>query len=134
MGCRAWGSVLPNEIVWDLVAYVRSISDAPELKEWGTTVSPTSPSIEQVPAELQYDGGRPGITSRSSLARPEALRRAQCNMVSSQPWRCRRVAVGELRSQRWPASAVPAHAEPPLGYLQCPRSACERRNSPPLGQ
>jgi cytochrome c oxidase cbb3-type subunit 3 len=52
-GMPAWGSVLPNEIVWDLVAYVRSISNAPESKEWGTTVSPTSPSIEQVPAEFQ---------------------------------------------------------------------------------
>ena len=52
-GMPAWGAVLPNEIVWDLVAYVRSISNAPVGKEWGTTVAPGSPAIEQVPAELQ---------------------------------------------------------------------------------
>lgn len=52
-GMPAWGSVLPTDVVWDLVAYVRSISNAPPSKEWGTTISSTSPSIEQVPAEFQ---------------------------------------------------------------------------------
>ena len=51
-GMPAWGSVLPNEIIWDLVAYIRNISNAP-VKEWGTTVAVGSPAIEQVPAELQ---------------------------------------------------------------------------------
>jgi cytochrome c oxidase cbb3-type subunit III len=52
-GMPAWGTVLPDNIVWDLVAYVQSISKAPS-KEWGTTFSTTSPSIEQVPAEFQH--------------------------------------------------------------------------------
>ena len=52
-GMPAWGVMLPDSAVWDLVAYIRSISDAPET-EWGQTISrsPSSPSIQQVPAEL----------------------------------------------------------------------------------
>jgi cytochrome c oxidase cbb3-type subunit III len=49
-GMPAWGSVLPEAVIWDLVAYVTSISKAPT-PEWGTTVSETSPEIQQVPAE-----------------------------------------------------------------------------------
>jgi cytochrome c oxidase cbb3-type subunit 3 len=52
-GMPAWGTVLPNSVIWDLVAYVRSISKAPS-PEWGTTFSKTSPSIQQVPAEFQH--------------------------------------------------------------------------------
>jgi cytochrome c oxidase cbb3-type subunit III len=51
-GMPAWGALLPDEIVWDIVAYVKRISDAP-VTQWGTTVSAGSPQIEQVPAELQ---------------------------------------------------------------------------------
>jgi cytochrome c oxidase cbb3-type subunit 3 len=51
-GMPSWGGRLPDSVVWDLVAYVQQISQAPE-SEWGTTVSPTSPKIEQVPAEYQ---------------------------------------------------------------------------------
>ncbi len=50
LGMPAWGSVLPDEIVWDLVAYVRSLAKGPT-PEWGQTVSVGSPKIEQVPAE-----------------------------------------------------------------------------------
>jgi cytochrome c oxidase cbb3-type subunit 3 len=50
-GMPAWGSVLPNQTIWDLVAYIRNLSKAPG-KEWGQTVSATSPAIEQVPAEI----------------------------------------------------------------------------------
>jgi cytochrome c oxidase cbb3-type subunit III len=49
-GMPAWGSLLPTQTVWDLVAYIRNLSKAPD-KQWGTTVSATSPAIEQVPAE-----------------------------------------------------------------------------------
>jgi cytochrome c oxidase cbb3-type subunit 3 len=49
-GMPAWGAMLPDSVIWDLVAYVRSISDAPK-GEWGKTVSATSPAIEQIPAE-----------------------------------------------------------------------------------
>jgi cytochrome c oxidase cbb3-type subunit 3 len=51
-GMPAWGSVLPDNVIWALVAYIGSISDAPS-DQWGTTISRTSPAIEQVPAEFQ---------------------------------------------------------------------------------
>jgi cytochrome c oxidase cbb3-type subunit 3 len=50
-GMPAWGSVLPEQVVWDLVAYVQSLKNAPT-PEWGQTVSASSPKIEQVPIEL----------------------------------------------------------------------------------
>ncbi|HEX7969599.1 MAG TPA: cytochrome c [Stellaceae bacterium] len=54
LGMPSWGSVLPENVIWDLVAYVKSISQAPD-KEWGTTVSPAidMPAIQQVPAEFK---------------------------------------------------------------------------------
>jgi cytochrome c oxidase cbb3-type subunit 3 len=50
-GMPAWGSVLPNQTVWDLVVYVRNLSKAPR-PQWGTTTSANSPAIEQVPVEI----------------------------------------------------------------------------------
>ncbi len=52
-GMPAWGETLPADSIWDLVAYIASISSAPDTG-WGQTTSrsPSSPSIEQVPAEL----------------------------------------------------------------------------------
>ena len=52
-GMPAWGPMLPDNVVWDLVAYVLSISQAPE-SPFGITTSlqPPSPEIEQVPAEF----------------------------------------------------------------------------------
>jgi cytochrome c oxidase cbb3-type subunit 3 len=52
-GMPAWRELLPANVTWDLVAYIRSISSAPET-EWGQTTarSPQSPTIQQVPAEL----------------------------------------------------------------------------------
>jgi cytochrome c oxidase cbb3-type subunit 3 len=53
-GMPAWGAVLPDGIVWDLVAYIKSLSAAPPSPTWGTTVSVSAPAPdEQVPAELQ---------------------------------------------------------------------------------
>lgn len=52
LGMPSWGAFLPDEVIWDLVSYVKSISEAPA-PEWGQTVSAQSPSIEQVPAEFQ---------------------------------------------------------------------------------
>jgi len=49
-GMPAWGRVLPDSVVWDLVAYIKQISQEPQ-PEWGTTISAKSPTIEQVPAE-----------------------------------------------------------------------------------
>ncbi|MGE0259629.1 MAG: cytochrome c [Alphaproteobacteria bacterium] len=51
-GMPAWGGLLPDAVIWDLVAYIEQISKAPN-PQWGTTVSATHPSIEQVPAEFQ---------------------------------------------------------------------------------
>jgi cytochrome c oxidase cbb3-type subunit 3 len=51
-GMPTWGGRLPDSVVWDLVAYVEQISQAPN-SEWGRTISPTMPKIEQVPAEYQ---------------------------------------------------------------------------------
>jgi cytochrome c oxidase cbb3-type subunit 3 len=52
-GMPAWGILLPANAIWDLVAYITSISSAPETG-WGETISrsPPSPGIQQVPAEL----------------------------------------------------------------------------------
>ena len=49
-GMPAWGGVLPDAVIWDLVAYIEQISKDPAAKEWGTTISLQSPSIQQVPA------------------------------------------------------------------------------------
>jgi cytochrome c oxidase cbb3-type subunit 3 len=51
MGMPAFGAMLPDEVVWDLVAYVKSISEKPG-QAFGKTTSlnPQSPSVEQVPA------------------------------------------------------------------------------------
>jgi cytochrome c oxidase cbb3-type subunit III len=51
-GMPAWGTVLPDSVIWDLVAYVKSISQEP-VQEWGKTVSTEALKIEQVPAEFQ---------------------------------------------------------------------------------
>lgn len=50
-GMPAWGGLLPDAVTWDLVAYIEKINAAPD-KQWGTTVSATSPGIEQSPAEF----------------------------------------------------------------------------------
>jgi cytochrome c oxidase cbb3-type subunit III len=51
-GMPAWGGMLPDQVIWDLVAYVRSISNAPPSGEWGKTTSAEGFTIEQVPAEF----------------------------------------------------------------------------------
>jgi cytochrome c oxidase cbb3-type subunit 3 len=52
LGMPAWGSTLPPSVIWDLVAYIRSISQQPE-KQWGTTTSldDFKSAQEQVPAD-----------------------------------------------------------------------------------
>lgn len=51
-GMPSWGASLPSQTIWDLVAYVKSISKDPA-SGWGTTISSKSPKLEQVPAEFQ---------------------------------------------------------------------------------
>jgi cytochrome c oxidase cbb3-type subunit 3 len=50
-GMPAFGAMLPDRTVWELVAYIKSISQKPG-PNFGTTtsVNPQSPSVEQVPA------------------------------------------------------------------------------------
>ena len=45
LGMPAWGSVLPDNVIWDIIAYIQSISQAPD-KQWGTTVN----AAENMPA------------------------------------------------------------------------------------
>ncbi|HEY2211174.1 MAG TPA: cytochrome c [Bradyrhizobium sp.] len=51
-GMPAWGSVLPDAVIWDLVTYIGKISNEPS-REWGRTFAadPLSPAVEQVPSE-----------------------------------------------------------------------------------
>src|ERR1044071_1004978 len=49
-GMPAWGATLPDNIIWDIVAYVRNIGRQPK-ETWGQTISAQHPKIEQVPAE-----------------------------------------------------------------------------------
>jgi cytochrome c oxidase cbb3-type subunit III len=50
-GMPAFGAMLPDRTVWELVAYIQSITEKPG-KDFGTTVSavPETPPKEQVPA------------------------------------------------------------------------------------
>ncbi len=50
-GMPAFGAMLPDRTVWELVAYVQSISQKPGPAFGRTTsLSPQSPAVEQVPA------------------------------------------------------------------------------------
>jgi cytochrome c oxidase cbb3-type subunit III len=51
-GMPAWGAMLPESVIWDLVTYVSKLSNEPN-PEWGRTFSqsPLSPKVEQVPTE-----------------------------------------------------------------------------------
>jgi cytochrome c oxidase cbb3-type subunit III len=52
-GMPAWGSVLPDSVIWDLVTYIGKISNEPT-PEWGRTFSanPLSPAREQIGSEI----------------------------------------------------------------------------------
>jgi cytochrome c oxidase cbb3-type subunit 3 len=50
-GMPSWGAMLPENIIWDLVAYIQSISQAPTTG-WGTTASHEAWKIQQLPAEF----------------------------------------------------------------------------------
>jgi len=73
-GMPAWGAMLPDRTVWELVSYIESISEKPG-PQFGTTISaaPQTPPREQVPANRMQtvtpwaftepqppDGTRPG--------------------------------------------------------------------------
>ncbi|MCQ0986071.1 c-type cytochrome [Jiella marina] len=50
-GMPAYGELLPDSAVWDLVAYVRAIAKDPPEDSWGQTISLDNFGPEQVPAE-----------------------------------------------------------------------------------
>lgn len=50
-GMPSWGAMLPENIIWDLVAYIQTISKEPA-KSWGKTASHDAWKIEQTPAEF----------------------------------------------------------------------------------
>lgn len=51
-GMPAWGAMLPDRVIWELVSYIQSISEKPT-GQFGKTTSaqPPSPDVEQVPPE-----------------------------------------------------------------------------------
>lgn len=79
-GMPAFGAMLPDQTIWELVAYINSISEQPG-KTFGRTISRSlpAPAIEQVPAEFvsttdpwqhvqPFTAGQP--PPRSDAARP----------------------------------------------------------------
>ena len=50
-GMPAWGAMLPEQTIWELVSYIQGIADHPAR---GTTLSrtPPSPKIEQIPGRV----------------------------------------------------------------------------------
>lgn len=51
-GMPAWGAMLPDRTIWELVAYIQSIAEKPGPAFGSTTsLNPPSPDREQVPAE-----------------------------------------------------------------------------------
>ena len=71
-GMPAWGDVLPESTIWELVAYVKSIAHPPSAT-FGETISrtPPSPEVEQTPSEfLQTPNPWSFTTSFSNGQRP----------------------------------------------------------------
>jgi cytochrome c oxidase cbb3-type subunit 3 len=64
-GMPAWGGVLPDDVIWDLVTYVGKLGNQPD-PQWGRTFAadPPSPKLEQVPAE-QVTTSNPWSATRS---------------------------------------------------------------------
>lgn len=56
-GMPAWGGMLPDSVIWDLVTYIQNLSDEPT-PQWGKTFSKEALKIEQVPAG-KIDTDRP---------------------------------------------------------------------------
>lgn len=52
-GMPAWGDVLPHDAIWDIVAYIHSISQQPS-HSWGETANPNlhEPAIQEQPYEF----------------------------------------------------------------------------------
>lgn len=80
-GMPVFGGFLPDTVIWDLVAYIQSISKD-DTGEWGQTISLESFSIEQVPAQYMttvepwkqtqpFSYGQPPFASVETPKKPE---------------------------------------------------------------
>ena len=51
-GMPAWGAVLPDAVIWDLVTYIGKLSNEPN-QQWGRTFAqqPLMPDLEQLPSQ-----------------------------------------------------------------------------------
>ncbi|MGC2782284.1 MAG: c-type cytochrome [Roseiarcus sp.] len=69
-GMPAWGPLLPESTIWELVSYVESIAHPPSAT-FGRTISrtPQSPAVEQTPAEFLQTPKPWSFTSRFSDGR-----------------------------------------------------------------
>ena len=73
LGMPAFGGVLPDSVIWELVAYVRSISKD-QTGQWGRTTSLEAFSIEQVPAQYMTTVNPWEHTQPFSYGRPPFLK------------------------------------------------------------
>jgi cytochrome c oxidase cbb3-type subunit 3 len=66
-GMPAWGELLPESTIWELVAYVDSIAHPPSAT-FGRTISrtPPSPAVEQTPSEFLQTANPWSFTSAFS--------------------------------------------------------------------
>jgi len=65
-GMPAWGGMLPDHIIWDLVAYIQSLSSAPN-QGWGQTVAPRlhhRASPGPVPGDVETLGAHAALQLR----------------------------------------------------------------------
>lgn len=73
-GMPAWGAMLSENLIWDLVAYLQSISKEP-ITGWGETASHDAWTIEQHPAEFSQTTTPWSQTQRFSFGRSPSGRR-----------------------------------------------------------
>ncbi|HZZ60129.1 MAG TPA: c-type cytochrome [Roseiarcus sp.] len=70
-GMPAWGEMLPESTIWELVSYVQSITH-PSGPNFGKTISrsPLSPKVQQTPAEFLQTTDPWGFTEAFSSGQP----------------------------------------------------------------
>ena len=126
----AWGTLLPSTVIWDLVAYIRSISNASS-PQWGTTPHSTS-SRSSGSCGVPIDAD-PLAIYRAIQLRSEADRRDQighAHQLDSQEADGREPPIAMPDFSAVTAgnlfAALAAHAETPMTFL---RSFGNRRDA-----
>jgi cytochrome c oxidase cbb3-type subunit 3 len=78
-GMPAWGELLPESTIWELVAYVESIAYSPS-PTFGETISrtPPSPAVEQTPSEFLQTVSPWSFTSAFSNGQKPVGEGARC--------------------------------------------------------